>query len=401
MLKYLRTYCIVTISVAQLFGTSLWFSANSAAFDLMHEWNINISDIGLLTNAVQTGFILGTLLIALLGIADRYKASVIFSYSALFGGLFNLCFAWLASNIYEALIFRFFVGVSLAGIYPIGMKLMIEWAPEKAGQALSVLVAMLTLGTALPYAFNAISTDLPWRYIISTSTFLAFFAGILIFSLGDKPRIQGEQKLKKASPFVHFSAFKNPRFQAAAIGYFGHMWELYTFWTLVPLIIVQTQINEHFKNFNLSILVFTVISVGALGCILGGMLTQYVHNRIIALSALALSGFCCFMYALGWEILPAWALFTILIVWGISVVADSPQFSALSAQACRPEQLGSALALQNSIGFLLTIVSIGISTYAFDRIGVNAVWIMLIGPIIGIMGYLKFDQKTLNTSRKL
>jgi MFS family permease len=394
MLKYLRTHCIVTISVAQLFGTSLWFSANSAAFDLMHEWNINISDIGLLTNAVQTGFILGTLLIALLGIADRYKASLIFSYSALLGGIFNLCFAWLASNISEALIFRFFVGVSLAGIYPIGMKLMIEWAPEKSGQALSVLVAMLTLGTALPYAFNAISTDLPWRYIISTSTFLAFFACILIFFLGDKPRVQRERKLKKTSTFVHFSAFKNPRFKAAAIGYFGHMWELYTFWTLVPLLIVQTQINEHFKNFNLSILVFTVISVGALGCILGGMLTQYVHNKTIALSALALSGFCCFMYALGWEILPAWALFTILIVWGISVVADSPQFSALSAQACLPEQLGSALALQNSIGFFLTIMSIGVSTYTFDHIGVNAIWIMLIGPIIGIIGYLRFDQKT-------
>ncbi|WOE30688.1 MULTISPECIES: MFS transporter [unclassified Acinetobacter] len=392
MLQYLRAHPVLMISIAQLFATSLWFSANSAGFDLIREWQIDISDIGLLTNAVQAGFILGTFLIAFSGVADRYQASLIFSCSALFGSIFNLCFAWLSQNIMEALFFRLLVGISLAGIYPIGMKLIIEWAPHKAGQALSQLVAMLTLGTALPYALNSISTDLSWQYIISISSILAIIAAICIFYLGDKQNLKVRQKCRKSSLVSPFSAFKIPRFKAAAVGYFGHMWELYTFWTLVPLLIVKTNIDTSFTMIHSSLLAFFIIAVGAIGCIFGGIFSRYVSNRVVALVALASSGLCCLFFVLGWDIIPTWLLLIILIIWGMTVVADSPQFSALSAQACSIEQLGGALALQNSFGFFLTIISIAITTMAFDQLGINALWIMLIGPVLGILGYIKFDH---------
>ena len=166
--NFFSIHAIAIISFAQLFGTSLWFSANSVVLDLIREWNISVADIGWLTNALQIGFILGTFFIAFTGIADRFKASSIFAIAGLFGAFFNLCFAWIANGLIEAMIYRFLVGVCLAGIYPIGMKLVIQWAPDKTGQVLAKLVAMLTLGTALPYGLNGLSANFLRKTIISS-----------------------------------------------------------------------------------------------------------------------------------------------------------------------------------------------------------------------------------------
>ena len=154
---------VATIALAQLFGTSLWFSANSATDTLMTSWQISAADIGWLTNAVQGGFILGTMIMALGGLAERYRASLIFVVSAACGALFNACFAWFSEGLASGIVFRFLVGLSLAGIYPVGMKLIVSWAPERTGQALAQLVAMLTLGTALPHALREAGADLPWQ----------------------------------------------------------------------------------------------------------------------------------------------------------------------------------------------------------------------------------------------
>jgi MFS family permease len=152
---------VFTIVIAQLFGTSLWFSTNSAADSLMSAWHLGESDIGLLTNAVQLGFIAGTLFFALSGLADRFEASRIFTICALLGALCNSLFALVASGLGSGLPLRFAVGFCLAGIYPLGMKLIVSWAPDRSASALSLLLAMLTLGTALPhfvrYAGNALA----------------------------------------------------------------------------------------------------------------------------------------------------------------------------------------------------------------------------------------------------
>ena len=233
----MRPNPVATIAIAQLFGTSLWFSANSAAPDLMRTWGISISGIGLLTNGVQLGFILGTMSFALSGLADRFPASKIFVVSACSGALFNACFALFSHGLASAAVFRFLVGICLAGIYPIGMKLVVSWEPKRTGAALAYLVGMLTLGTALPQGIRFIGAQWNWQAVILTSSGLAIVGALLIFSLGDGPQLTIRSGLSGKRLADVVSAFKSDKLRAAAFGYFGHMWELYTFWTLVPLIL--------------------------------------------------------------------------------------------------------------------------------------------------------------------
>lgn len=385
---------VATISIAQLFGTSLWFSANSAADDLARVWNVTQADIGFLTSSVQAGFILGTLVMALGKLADRFPASNIFVVSAIAGAFFNACFALVADGILTGAMFRFLVGISLAGIYPVGMKLIVSWAPERAGQALAQLVAMLTLGTALPHALRELGSGLPWQQIILGSSLLALFGAWLIYSLGDGPYLKRPKSDSGAIPAGNrrdagvLEAFKIRQFRAAAWGYFGHMWELYTFWTIVPLIIMQTLPAQMLTKPGVPGMSFLVIGVGAVGCLLGGALSRRYGNARVALSALAISGICATIFALFYRGLSGPAMIVLLLIWGASVVADSPQFSALSAKSCPPELVGSALALLNSIGFSITVVSIAATTTLFQHVGLDATALLLLGPITGLSGYL-------------
>lgn len=384
---------VAVVSVAQLFGTSLWFSANSAADGLMQAWNVTSSDIGWLTNAVQAGFILGTLVMSLLGLADRFRASTIFVVSSLAGALFNIGFAWMADDVTTGSVFRFLVGISLAGIYPIGMKLIVSWEPERTGQALALLVAMLTLGTALPHFLHFSGGQLPWQWIVSCSSGLALLGAAMIHRLGTGPHLPAAARGVKPAQSV-LSAFRIIRFRAAAIGYFGHMWELYAFWTLVPMLVAGTGLAAGFPALGVAGLSFLIIGTGALGCLAGGMLSQRIGSAAVALGSLAISGGCAAVFALGWRTLSAEALLGVLLLWGASVVADSPQFSTLSARACPRDMVGSALAIQNAAGFAITILSILAATVLVERVGPSAVWLLLPGPLLGLTGYLMALRNT-------
>jgi hypothetical protein len=260
------------------------------------------------------------------------------------------------------------------------MKLIVSWAPAKMGNVLGWLVGMLVLGSGIPHFVRGLDVTPTWRGVIYAASALAVVAAAMVWWLGDGPHHGTNRRLQWGGVL---QTYRIPGFRAAAFGYFGHMWELYAFWTIAPLLIAQLDAIAGSRGIYLG--AFAVFAAGSVGCVMGGVTSHVWGSGKVAITALAGSGLSCLVYPLAAQGSPDALLLALLLIWGFFVVADSPQFSALAAKACPPERIGSALALMNSIGFAISIASIELVTASWNTATAHVAWMLLPGPVLGLI----------------
>jgi len=380
------------IVAAQFLCTSLWFAGNAVALDMVRDLDLAPGFLAHLTSAVQFGFIIGTLIYALLTIADRFSPSAVFFYSSLLAAAFNLGVVIDGLQGFHLLGFRFFTGFFLAGIYPVGMKIASDYYDKGLGKSLGYLVGALVLGTSFPHLLKNFSGDLPWAYVIYATSILSVLGGLSIYLfVPDGPYRKGMQKLNFKAVV---KGFENRNFRAAALGYFGHMWELYAFWAFVPVILTSYNLFMPSAHLNVAFLSFLIIAAGGLSCAVGGIISQYAGPRKVAFTALLLSGICCLISPLLITSSSSGLLVAFLFFWGLVVTADSPQFSTLVAQNSKETSRGTNLTLVNCIGFSITIVSIQLLNFLSIFISTPYLFLFLaIGPILGILAMIGLREK--------
>ena len=381
---------IVLIVIAQMFGTSLWFSTNGVLKQIEGIWSLSVSDLGNLTNSVQFGFIIGTLLFTITGFADKFKPTRIVMLCCFLGATFNAFIIFEEIPFSFVIFSRLVVGIALAGIYPIGMKLIISWDPQKAPNTLGLLVGMLVLGSSLPYLIRALGISFDWQYTVILTSGLCYIAGITIYLIGDGPHLITNKKSSFRLLDQFSELLKNKNYLASAVGYFGHMWELYAFWTCVPILISISisQHQIHDQEFLVSLLSFLIIGLGFVSCVLGGILAKSLNSSRIASLSLAFSLSICVIYPLAGN-LYFFIDLGLLIVWGFFVISDSPQFSAISARVCPQHLVGTALTTQNCIGFSISMITIFLTTSFYESLGLYFVWILLPGPVLGLIFFCR------------
>jgi MFS family permease len=372
------------IVVAQFLCTTLWFVGNAVMPEIVTAFGLDKLFFASQTSAVQLGFIIGTLTFALLSIADRFSPSKVFFTSSLLAAAFNVFIVSGSHVSISILTLRFLTGFFLAGIYPVGMKIAADYFDKGLGKSLGFLVGALVLGTAFPHLLRGYLTQFPWEYILTAASCLAVAGGTLILLyVPDGPHRQASGRIDLS---VARKVFEGRAFRSAAFGYFGHMWELYTFWAFVPLMLSSYAERHPGVNWNVSVWSFSVIGIGSLACMGAGFLSARIGERTTATLALAASGLCCLVSPLAFAVNVPVIYLLFLVFWGIVVIADSPMFSTLVARNAHAQQRGTALTLVNCIGFFITIVSIQFITGLIPMVDVEYLFLVLsVGPALGLV----------------
>jgi MFS family permease len=377
---------MVSMSTACLLAMSVWFSASAVIPLLQAEWRLSEGQASWLTLAVQLGFVAGTLISALLNLPDIFNSRRLFAFCAVGSALANGAFALLSHGFQSALILRFLTGLLMAGVYPPAMKVIASWFRTGPGAAIGALIGALTLGKAAPYLVNAFGME-SWRHNMLIISGLSLAAGaIAMFLVGDGPygmpgaRFDLSQARK---------VFANRGVRLASFGYFGHMWELYAMWTWMPVMIRASLSASNAPPYLAEAVSFLTIGAGAAGCIAAGILADRFGRTTITSAALAISGSCCVGIGFLFGAHPFW-LIAVAVLWGLSVVADSAQFSTCVTELGDPKYVGTALTLQTCIGFLITLASIRLVPLLEPLVGWKYVFVCLVpGPIFGILAMLR------------
>jgi MFS family permease len=360
-----------------------WFSATAITPELVQRWHLSAGQVSWLTNAVQLGFVTGALLSSLVSLPDLVPLRKLMGVSAVVAASANLWLLWVPSTGW-LLAVRFVTGVALAGIYPPALKLTSTWFVRGRGTALGLVIAALTLGSAFPHLIRSLTERVDWQVVVMASSACTLLgAALLVFFVAE-------------GPFPFRGAVFNPRYVAvvmknrplvlANLGYFGHMWELYAMWGwfLAYVRAASPQLRLTGGR-SASLVTFVVIAAGVAGAVLGGVLADRTSRTFAAGLMMTLSGLCAVAIGFVFDG-PVWLFLVVAVLWGVTVIGDSAQFSAMATELSDPSYVGTALALQLGLGFALTLVSIRMTPVIAAHIGWRWSFLPLAaGPAVGVV----------------
>jgi MFS family permease len=379
---------VALLTFCEVLAMTLWFSGSAIIPGLRQEMVLSDSQAAAMASAVSFGFVAGTLLSAFFTLVDRVRPQTLFMFAALTAAAANLATLAIDPAGPWMPVLRFIVGACMAGVYPVGMVLVSSWTEKDRGFLVGLLVAALTLGSGAPHLIDLFG-GLDWRFTIIASSSMAAVAGLLC------------QLFEPGRPFAKAAAFKpgqmlqaltDPALRLANFGYFGHMVELYAVWAWIGLFLASSLAiypgGEHAPELA-KLLAFTMIGSGAVGSIAGGFLADRIGRTRLTIGAMAISGVCCILagFAFG---MPTYVLVILCVVWGISIIADSAQFSASVIELSPPAYVGTMVTTQTCIGFVLTIATIHAVPFLVDWLGWSGAFVPLAaGPFLGVLAMAK------------
>ncbi len=387
-----RRRTLVVMAAASLLAMSPWFSGTVVLPELARRWQAGLEVSAWLTMAVQLGFVAGGLLSALFNLPDHFSAPRVFVVSSLLAAGANAAFGIVAAeHAGTALALRFLTGAFLAGVYPPGMKIVAGWFRDGRGTALGILVGALTVGSALPHAVQA-AGELPWRGVVLSCSFFALVAALLVaLAVREGPFSEPQ------APFEFgqvLAVWRNRRARLANFGYLGHMWELYSMWGWMGLLLAAA---AGAPGRPVAAATFLVIAIGAVGCVWAGRAadapasSRVAQRSRVTIIAMLASGACALLAALVFN--HFWWLVAVCLVWGIAVIADSAQFSAIVSEVSDRRYVGTALTLQTALGFLLTVLSLRVVGGMGEMLGWRwAAAAMALGPLAGVLAMRRLTR---------
>ncbi len=375
------------LSIAVVLSLTTWFSATAITPELKREWHLSPFILSWLTNGVQIGFVCGALAASLVNLPDMVRLNRLMALAALSAAVAN-AFLLLQHGPIGAVTARVVTGFALAGVYPPALKLVSTWFNRDRGLALGTVVGALTVGSSMPHLFRSLSSAVDWRFVVKMST-LATSVGAALFLFFAR---EGPYPFKRAlfDPRQAGAVFRDRNLLLANLGYFGHMWELYAMWAWLLVYVNEALSSQHLWLVGrASLLTFVAIGIGAFGCILGGILSDRIGRTLTTAGMLSVSGTCALVIGCVFDG-PLWLFIAILVIWGISVIGDSAQFSAMVTELADQRFVGTALSVQLGLGFALTVVAIWLMPRMADFLGSwRWAFLMLVpGPSIGALAML-------------